>query len=188
MFGVLVFLVTGVSGAGKSTVARRLCQWGHRAVSMDGDSRLCAWTSRDGRPVTRPAEPDAVWLAAHQWMWDPRRLDQIIAEAGSEGVEVLWLCGHATNALQLADRFDISFLLDVDQQTMIQRMGNQRRNDFGRVGDTLRAAVASHTEFVAAWRRHGAITIDATQDLDTVVDELLMAAAMAALSLPRPSN
>lgn len=60
--------------------------------------------------------------------------------------------------------------------------------DFGRVGDTLRTAVDSHVEFVAAWRRHGAITIDATQDLDTVVEELLKAAAMAAPSVPRPSN
>jgi hypothetical protein len=40
---VLVFLVTGVSGAGKSTVARRLAAWGHRAISLDADNRLCSW-------------------------------------------------------------------------------------------------------------------------------------------------
>jgi hypothetical protein len=37
------FLVTGVSGAGKTTVARQLCAWGHHAVSADSDTVLCGW-------------------------------------------------------------------------------------------------------------------------------------------------
>jgi len=182
----LVFLVTGVSGAGKSTVARRLVRWGHHAVSLDADRRLCSWIGPDGRRVARPAEPNAAWLAVHSWTWDPARLDEIISDADREAVDVLWLCGRAANALQVADRFDACFLLDIDQRTMAQRMRSpQRGNDFGRVGDTLRAAVAGHTEFVAAWRRHGAITVDATAELDTVVEELLMAAATTAMHLRR---
>jgi adenylate kinase family enzyme len=185
----LVLLVTGASGAGKSTVARRLSEWGHRAVSLDGDGHLCSWIDRHGRPVARPAAPDSAWLAAHRWTWDPTRLDEIIAEASAEGVETLWLCGQAANALDLAHRFDLCFLLEVDQRTMRERMtGPQRGNDFGRVGDTLQAVLASHTEFVAPWRRHGAVTIDATQDVDEVCEELLMAAALAALNLPRGSR
>jgi hypothetical protein len=138
-------------------------------VSLDGDSRLCSWTSRDGETVIRPAEPDADWLANHEWTWDPERFDEIIADARGEGVETLWLCGQAANALDLADRFDACFLLDIDQQTMRRRMtGSQRGNDFGRVGDTLAIALSSHTEFIAQWRRHGAATIDATQVLDRV--------------------
>lgn len=172
---MLVLLVTGVSGAGKSAVARRLGEWGHRAVSLDGDSRLCSWTDRDGRRVTRPAEPDAAWLAAHRWTWDPARLDEIIAEAREGGAQTLWLCGQAANALDLADRFDACFLLDIDQQTMRHRLGAaQRGNDFGRVGDTLRTALSTHTAFLATWRRHGAVTIDATQPLDRVGEHLLL--------------
>jgi len=184
--GVLTFLVTGVSGAGKSTMARRLFQWGHRAVSLDADARLCSWTDHAGRRVARPAEPDAAWLASHQWRWDPGRLDEIIAEADRVGVEVLWLCGYVANALQVVDRFDVCFLLDIDQRTMVRRMRHlERGTDFGRMGDTLRAAVAGHTAFLVAWRRHGAVTIDATASVDTVGEELLMAAAMAAMKLRR---
>lgn len=186
---MLTFLVTGVSGAGKSTMARRLSRWGHRAVSLDADARLCSWTDRDGRRVARPAEPDATWLASHQWTWDPDRLDEIITEADLEGVDVLWLCGHAANVLQVVDRFDVCFLLDIDQRTMVQRMRHpERGNDFGRVGDTLRAAVSGHTAFLAAWRRRGAVTIDATADVDTVGEELLMAAALAAMKLRRRAD
>jgi hypothetical protein len=130
---VLVFFVTGVSGAGKSTLARRMAEWGHRAVSTDADRRLCAWTDLDRRRVDRPAEPDAAWLSAHDWRWDPARLDQIITAAAREGADVLWL--------------------------------------------------AAHTPFVAGWRRYGAAIIDATDDLDTVAQELLLAAAAAVLHL-----
>ncbi len=116
---------------------------------------------------------------------DPARLDEIIAEAAGRDVPTVWICGRAGNALQLADRFDAVFLLEIDQQTMRTRMGSPRRgNDFGRVGDTLATALASHTQFVAAWRRYGAVTIDATGGVDTVAEELLMAAGLAALRRP----
>jgi hypothetical protein len=40
--------------------------------------------------------------AAHRWTWDPGRLDEIVAEADRECVEVLWMCGHVANAFQVA--------------------------------------------------------------------------------------
>jgi hypothetical protein len=74
------------------------------------------------------------------------------------------------------------FLLEIDEQTMIARMNDpQRGNDFGRVGETLRDAVDAARTFVAAWRQVGAVIIDATGDVRTVGEELLLAAAMVAL-------
>jgi hypothetical protein len=74
------------------------------------------------------------------------------------------------------------FLLEIDEQTMIARMGSPRRgNDFGRVGDTLRDSVDAAAPFVAAWRRVGAVTVDATGDVRAVGEELPLAAAMVAL-------
>ncbi len=177
-----VFFVTGVSGAGKSTLARRLAEWGHRTVSMDGDSRLCSWVDVDGRRVQRPSEPDAGWLSDHEWRWDPDRLDEIISRANAEAGDPLWLFGHATNAVDFVDRFDATLLLEIDQRTMIARMSDPRRgNDFGRVGDSLAAALASYTSFVATWRRNGATIVDASRDIDTVAEDLLMAAALSCL-------
>ena len=179
---VHAFLVNGVSGAGKSTVARQLHAWGHHAVSADADTALCGWSDGHGRRVTRPAHPDAAWLAAHQWRWDPQRLEEILTEADQLGVATLWLCGKAANALSLAGRFDAVFLLEIDQQTMGTRMQRpQRGNDFGRVGDSLDTALAGHLPFVAEWRRFGALSIDATRDVATVAEDLLMTAATTVL-------
>jgi dephospho-CoA kinase len=180
----LVFLVTGPTGAGKSSVARRLRRRGYHALSLDSDPRLCAWTDADGHRVVRPAEPDLAWLAVHRWTWDGDRLDEIIADAARTRVDMLWLCGYAANALTLADRFDRIFLLDIDRDTMIRRLRRrQAGNDFGQTGETLSAASTYYREFMGPWRLHGAMTIDASRDLDRVVEELLLAALEAALEV-----
>jgi adenylate kinase family enzyme len=182
---MLVFLVTGPTGAGKSSVARQLQLHGHRAISVDSDGLLCAWTDAAGHPVVRPAEPDMGWLALHRWTWDANRLDDIIAEAARRRVDLLWLCGYAANALQLVDRFDLVFLLNINRDTMIRRLrGRSAGHDFGRTEETLSAASTYYREFIGAWRRHNTVTIDASQNLDRVVEDLLLAALEAALDLP----
>ncbi|GIH21269.1 hypothetical protein Raf01_94410 [Rugosimonospora africana] len=186
---MVVVFVTGVSGSGKSTLARTMAGWGHRTVSTDADPRLCYWSDSRGCPVQRPAEPDATWLTTHEWRWNPRRLDEIITGAANQSDDPLWLFGQAANAAEFADRFDVTILLEIDQQTMISRIQNgSRGNDLGRVGDSLSIALASYIPFVTAWRRHGAVIVDGTADVETVAEELLMAAASAALHRRKPSG
>ena len=182
---MLVFLVTGPTGAGKSSVARRLRQRGHHAVSLDSAPQLCAWTDAAGRPVVRPAEPDRAWLARHRWTWDANRLDEIIDEAARGRTDVLWLCGYAANALPLVDRFDRVFLLTISRDTMVRRLrARADGNDFGRTEETLSAASTYYREFMEAWRQQGMVRIDASRSLDQVVEDLQLAALEAALDLP----
>lgn len=151
-------------------------------ICRRGVGRLCSWTDQDGHPVQRPPKPDAAWLSSHEWRWDPTRLDQIIAAAACGDGSPLWLFGQAANAVEFVDRFDLTILLEIDQQTMIARMTNPvRGNDFGRVGDSLAVALDGYRPFVAMWRRRGAVIVDATADVDTVAEELLMVAASAVL-------
>jgi gluconate kinase len=179
---VRVHLVTGISGCGKSTVARRLRASGHHAVSTDADAALCGWTDRSGRPVLLPDEPTTAWLAEHDWNWDPARLDAIIgqtsAQAATDGATVIWLCGNAGNQDQLLDRFDAVFLLAIDEATMLCRLDDPTRgNDYGRHGDARAVLLATLPGLHEHWRSLGAVVIDATASLDTVVAALLAAGA-----------
>ncbi|BFU47578.1 hypothetical protein [Krasilnikovia sp. MM14-A1004] len=181
-----LFLVTGATGAGKSTVVRGLRERGHRAISLDADPRLCAWTDAAGRRVERPAAPDAAWLATHRWTWDPLRLDEIVtAETAADAAPAVWLCGYAANAAELADRFDAVFLLDIDLATMRHRLRDRVGNDFGRAGATLDAADTYYREFTRAWRGRGAVTIDASHDPGSVLARLLTASGVSPRSLRR---
>jgi hypothetical protein len=155
---------------------------GHHALSADADTALCGWSDAQGQRVTRPDHPDAAWLAAHTWRWDPARLDELIAEADELGVPSVWLCGQAANAVELADRFDAVLLLEIDQTTMAVRIRNPNRgNDFDRIGASLEVALAGYLPFVANWRRYGARSVDATRDVATVAENLLLTAVMTVL-------
>jgi hypothetical protein len=170
----MVYLVTGPSGSGKSTVARRLQADGHQAISTDAVEGLCRWTDAHGRLAVRPSHPDAAWLGAHGWNWDGRRLDELIAAA--DPARPLWLCGMADNQHEFTDRFDSLFGLEFDEETMLRRLDDPARgNDFGRVGESRAALVARLPRMQEQWRRLGAVSIDATAPLDTVVAELLRA-------------
>jgi hypothetical protein len=54
-----------------------------------------------------------------------------------------------------------------------------RGNVYGRTAASHDHALAACDTFVAAWRRYGAVAIDATEPLDSVAGNVLMAAASA---------
>lgn len=172
-----VIWVTGVSGAGKSTVSRRLAAFGYDAVSTDSAPGLCRWVDGAGRPVVRPDDPDLAWLATHQWVWDPARLDQVIASVRERGARVLFMCGDAANALELADRFDLTVLLRIDLPTMLARLDHPARgNDFGRVGHSRQYLIGMFEQWQRRLQRHADVVVDATADLDTVARQVAQAA------------
>ncbi|MEU8230629.1 hypothetical protein AB0C12_13625 [Actinoplanes sp. NPDC048967] len=159
---MFVVFVTGVRSSGKSTLARYLALNGHDAVSLDDDT---------------------AWTAGTSGHWDPDRLDALIGTARDRGVQTLWLVGHAENAPDLSARFDVCALLDIDQTTVVQRMGQRRGdNHFGDSGAALQKALESHTSFLARWRRRGAVTVDATAAVQAVAQQLLTAVAAAVLT------
>ncbi|WP_212986195.1 hypothetical protein [Actinoplanes auranticolor] len=159
---MFVVFVTGVRSSGKSTLARYLALHGHDAVSLDDDT---------------------TWAAGNSRRWDPDRLDALISTARERGVQTLWLVGHADNAVDLSARFDVCALLDIDQTTVVHRVGQRRGgNHFGDSGAALQKALESHTSFLARWRRRGAVTVDATAPVPAVARQLLTEVAATVLT------
>ncbi len=98
------------------------------------------------------------------------RLDELIQAAAPA---TLYVCGGADNELELADRFTHVFLLEIDEPTMLARIDARQDNDWGRIGDTREYRRHKRPEIQDRLRAFGAISIDARQPLDQVVDAIL---------------
>jgi adenylate kinase family enzyme len=165
-------LITGISGAGKSTIADVLARRGLTSIDADTDPWLARMVNSSGAVVEEePAAPDLAWLAEHSWSWDPARLDELIRAAAPA---TLYVCGGAANEIELADRFTRLFLLDLDEPTMLARLdAPSRDNEWGRIGDTREDLRRRRQGYQDRLRANGAIAIDASQPLDQVVDAIL---------------
>ena len=164
-------LITGCSGAGKTTIAPMLARRGLAAIDADGDPLLARMVDADGNVVEEePAAPDLAWISRHSWSWDPARLDTLIRAAAPA---MLYVCGGAANELELADRFTQMFLLEIDEPTMLARVDARPDNDWGRIGDTREHLRRFLPGYQARLRAFGLMPIDARQPLDRVVDEIL---------------
>jgi len=169
-------LITGCSGAGKTTIAAMLARRGLAAIDSDNDPLLARMVDADGNVVEEePAEPDLAWLSRHSWSWDPDRLDIIIQTAAPA---TLYVCGGAANELELADRFTHIFMLEIDEATMLARIDARENNDWGRIGDTREYLRRFLPGYQARLRAAGAIAIDARQPLDHVVETVLAVAEL----------
>lgn len=164
-------LITGCSGAGKTTIAPLLARRGLTSIDADDDPLLARTVDASGNVVQEePAAPDFAWLATHSWAWDPARLDALIRAAAPA---TLYVCGGAANELQLADRFTRVFLLEIDEPTMLARVDEREDNYWGRIGDTREYLRGFLPAYQARLRAFGAIPIDARQPLEQVVDAIL---------------
>jgi hypothetical protein len=163
--------ITGISGAGKSTIAAALARRGLASVDADEDPLLARSVDSAGNVVGDPAAPDFGWLNQHSWAWNPARLDELVRAAAPA---TLYVCGGADNELELADRFTHVFLLEIDEPTMLARLdAASRDNDWGRIGDTREYLRRRLPELQDRLRAFGAIPIDARPPLDQVVDAIL---------------
>jgi hypothetical protein len=164
-------MITGCSGAGKTTIVAVLARRGLVSIDADDDPLLARSVDAAGNVVVEePAAPDFAWLSRHSWAWDPARLDTLIRAAAPA---TLYVCGGAANELELADRFTHVFLLEIDEPTMLARLDARRDNDWGRIGDTREYLRRFLPEYQARLRAFGAIPIDARQPLDRVADAIL---------------
>ena len=180
-------MITGGSGAGKSTIAAVLARRGLTSIDADYDPVLSRFVDPAGLVVERPAAPDFAWIARRSWQWDPGRLDELIRAAAPA---TLYVCGYAANQLELADRFSQVFLLEIDEPTMLVRLDARQDNEWGRAGDSREYLRRLRPEYQNRLRASGAIPIDATQPLGQAAAAILSrtTASSATSRASKPGN
>ena len=152
------YLIEGVSGTGKTSVCHELRRRGYAAIN--GDREL----AYQGDPATGERTEGR---SHDHHIWDVEKVRRL---AANQDDEVTFFCGGSRNFQRFIDLFDEIFILDVDVETLNERL-DSRDDDWGK----------SKSERALILRLHatkedtpsGGAVIDATQPLVGVVDEIL---------------
>ena len=148
-----LYIVTGISGSGKTTVARELVKLGHVAL----DSKL---------------NPGLFGFSEGKWTINGEVFDRLVAEHPAS--TPLFLCGGGDSLKAYWPKAQKVFFLQVDQQTMIKRLLNPSRdNQFGRTDEARGRLVRRLDGYQANQLAAGAIPINAKQPIGDVVHEIL---------------
>jgi broad-specificity NMP kinase len=113
------YLIEGDSGTGKSSVCRELRKRGYKAI--DGDNEL----AYQGDPETGKRTEG---VSHEHHIWD---VDKVREIAANKEDEVAFFCGGSRNFNKFIDVFDKVFVLDVDTETLKQRLDSRAADDWG---------------------------------------------------------
>ena len=161
MRDVAIVLVTGMSGAGKSSVLEELARRGHTVVDTDHGALSEEVTLPDGRIEQR---------------WREERVEELLdAHAGGP----LFVSGTVPNQARLYPRFDAVVLLTAPLDVLLERVRSRTSNPYGK-SDVQQAFIAADVAVVEPLLRAGATDeIDTRRPLSDVADELERIAAGA---------
>jgi dephospho-CoA kinase len=134
-------LVTGMSGAGKTTVLDELRRRGHLTLDTD----YGGWVLDD--------------------KWDEPRMDAFLRDHGD-----VFVAGTVENQGRFYDRFDHIVLLTAPLQVLLARVTSRTNNSYGKTS-LQQAEIQSYVETVEPILRRGAsVELDAQRPASEVAD------------------
>jgi hypothetical protein len=157
--GVRNYLIEGVSGTGKTSVCKELRRRGYHAINGDTD------LAYQGDPKTgEPTDVTSHWH--HIWS-----VDKVRALVADQHERFTFFCGGSRNFVEFVELFDGVFVLEIDLDTLNQRLDQRPDDEFG--------AEQSERDLIVRLHRTkedtptNGILIDATAPLAHVVDEII---------------
>lgn len=137
-------LITGMSGAGKTTVLDELSRRGYRTIDTDYD----AWVLPDGT-------------------WDEPRMSALLASDSP-----LVVSGTVENQGRFYDRFSVVVLLSVPIEVLIERVSARNNNTYGN-SEADQSAIREYVLDVEPLLRNGAtLELDGRRPIPKLADEV----------------
>jgi hypothetical protein len=158
--GIRNYLIEGCSGTGKTSVCDELQRRGYHAIH--GDREL----AYRGDPET--GEPtDGFGHEHHIW-----HVDKVRALVANQDEAVTFFCGGSRNLSKFIDLFDGIFVLEVDLDTLNQRLDERPDSEWGGGKPTDRERIVRWHHTKEDVPKNG-ISVDATAPIAHVVDEIV---------------
>ena len=160
--GVNNYLIDGVSCAGKTTVCTELHRRGYQAIH--GDRELAFWGDlKTGRPLAGSVDEHRAWI------WDIEKVRALVADQKHEAT---FFCGGSRNSSQFIGLFDKVFVLEIDLDTLNQRLAARPEDEWGGTASEGESFARLQHETKVGLPKN-AILIDSTAPLSGVVDTIL---------------
>jgi dephospho-CoA kinase len=141
-----------MSGTGKSTVLAELGRRGYEVVDTDEPAWM-EWSDADGG-----------------YVWREDRVAELLAR-GREGP--LFVSGTVSNQGRFYPRFDAVVLLSAPLEVLLGRIEQRTTNDFGKTAEERERIMRDFAAFEHRLRATCTHELDATQTIETVVEELI---------------
>jgi gluconate kinase len=160
--GIKNYLIDGVSCAGKTTVCNELQKRGYQVIH--GDDELAYWGDlKTGAPVDGSTDENRTW------MWDVEKVRALVAD---QNHAVTFFCGGSRNSDHFIDLFDEVFVLEIDLDTLNQRLATRPETEWGGTAEEGEAFARLQHRTKEGLPKN-AIMIDATAPISSVVDIIL---------------
>lgn len=156
-----LYLIDGVSGAGKTTVCDELNRRGYRAI--EADEVLASFIDPTTGLPTDKHLPE-------NWYWDKEKFEAMVSDAGDND---LFVCGGAMNKPDFLHRFAKIFTLHLDDETLKDRLLNRTNSDSGKKPEELAFQLRENKKTIQYSKERGSLLIDATKPLDAVINEII---------------
>lgn len=168
--GVRNYLISGVSGAGKTAVATELQRRGYQAIH--GDRELAYQGDPEtGIPTDGPRHEQSPSFISEHHIWNVEKVQALVA---NQDEPVTFFCGGSMNYAKFIDLFDGVFILEVDFDTMIRRIDERVAvdpTDWG--GKPEEREITAREYHTKEGIPKNGLRVDATAPLARVVDEII---------------
>ncbi|MBU1337423.1 MAG: AAA family ATPase [Alphaproteobacteria bacterium] len=168
--GVRNYLIEGVSGNGKTTVAEELERRGCHVIH--GDRTLAYLGDPDTGDALEPpeldSEMDRIRWRHGRWIW---RVADVRRAVADQSTAQSFFCGGSRNHHQFIHLFDQVFVLDIDAGALNQRLASRPGDEFG--GRPAERQLIARLHATKEDLPKTAVSIDAAAPIAEVVDEVL---------------
>lgn len=164
--------ITGIEAAGKSTICNALKERGCEAYDIDhGIAYFCSIvTGKKAKPADAATKRTDTWYNQHIYMMDRTKVAQYREQAKDKPI---FLCGTTRSDFVVIDLFDTIVYLYLDEATLKKRLQARKDFEFGHAPHEQAMILNWREPTENDYRDYGAVMIDATKSIETVIGEIL---------------